>query len=216
MTALHTLFGASALSVIIGFTALHTVQAATESTQSLADDWAHTVFEQPKSTHKKQLAALHARARDALANSSNDPDLLAWSGIIAATYAGARGGLGALKVAKQAKADFEKAMAIDPEALDGGARSSLGTLYAKVPGWPIGFGSKKKAEALLSESAKRHPENLSAQYFYAEFLVDAKRDDEARAILERASVIPPRADHEVADSGRKKEVLALINVLDSR
>ena len=33
-----------------------------------------------------------------------------WSGIIKSTYAGAKGGLGALKVAKQSKADLEKAM----------------------------------------------------------------------------------------------------------
>lgn len=59
-----------------------------------------------------------------------------WQGIIQSSYAGAKGGLGALSLAKQAKKSFEKAIEIDDSALSGSAYTSLGTLYHKVPGCP--------------------------------------------------------------------------------
>ena len=42
-----------------------------------------------------------------------------WYGIVLSSYAGAKGGLGALGLAKDAKAQFEKALSLDPKALDG-------------------------------------------------------------------------------------------------
>ncbi len=57
-----------------------------------------------------------------------------WYGIIVASYAGAKGGLGALSLAKDAKQALEHALAIDPKALAGSAYTSLGSLYYQVPG----------------------------------------------------------------------------------
>ena len=34
----------------------------------------------------------------------------------------------------------------------GSAYTSLGTLYFKVPGWPVGFGDEEKAEELLRKA----------------------------------------------------------------
>ncbi len=49
------------------------------------------------------------------------------------TYAGAKGGLGALSLAKKSRAVLESALMIDDQALQGSAYTSLGALYAKVP-----------------------------------------------------------------------------------
>jgi hypothetical protein len=46
---------------------------------------------------------------------------------------------------KQARKDFEAAIALDKTALAGSAYTSLGSLYYQVPSWPPGFGSNKKA-----------------------------------------------------------------------
>ena len=57
--------------------------------------------------------------------------------------------LGALGLAKQARADFEQAIKLDPTALDGSAYTSLGVLYYSVPGWPVDeffAGAMKPAE----------------------------------------------------------------------
>ena len=72
-----------------------------------------------------------------------------WLGIVQSSHAGAKGGLGALGLAKKARASLESALALDPKALDGSAYTSLGTLYYKVPGFPLGFGNKDKAQEFL-------------------------------------------------------------------
>ena len=54
-----------------------------------------------------------------------------WYGIVLSSYAGAKGGLGALGLAKDAKAQFEKALKLDPQALNGSAYTSLATYTAK-------------------------------------------------------------------------------------
>ena len=47
-----------------------------------------------------------------------------WLGIVQSSTAGAKGGLGALKYAKMAKKNFEKAMKINENALQGSAMTS--------------------------------------------------------------------------------------------
>ena len=63
-----------------------------------------------------------------------------WSGIIKSSFAGIKGGLGALSLPKQARVDFERSLDLDASAMRGSALTSLGTLYANVPSWPLGFG----------------------------------------------------------------------------
>jgi hypothetical protein len=41
---------------------------------------------------------------------------------------------------------------LDPARLDAGATTSLGVLYYRVPGFPIGFGDKAKARQLLEQT----------------------------------------------------------------
>jgi len=129
-----------------------------------------------------------------------------WSGIIKSTYAGAKGGLGALKIAKQSKADLEKAMELDADALQGSAYTSLGTLYFSVPGWPVGFGDDAKAEELLQHALKVNPEGIDSNYFYADFLAHQKRYAEAKTYLLKAQAAAPRPNRQSADAGRQKEI----------
>ena len=93
-----------------------------------------------------------------------------WYGIIAASYAGARGGLGALSLAKDAKKALEQALEIDPKALDGSAYTSLGSLYYQVPGWPIGFGNDDKAREMLDKALALNPDGIDSNYFMGDFL----------------------------------------------
>ena len=179
---------------------------ASSDASAIAADWAHITYELPERERADALKALDERADAAVAARPDDADLLTWSGIVSASYAGAKGGLGALGAAKRARGELEAAMAIDPDALDGGARSSLGTLYDKVPGWPVGFGDDDVAEALLSESATLHPDDVDAQYFWADYLASHDRADEARTVFERAATIPVRPDSRTADEGRQGEI----------
>ena len=56
--------------------------------------------------------------------------------------------------------------------MDGSAYTSLGTLYHKLPGFPIAFGSDKKARMYLEKALQISPDAIDPNYFYGEFLYD--------------------------------------------
>lgn len=181
--------------------------------QTLQARWAEINYQLPKAEREKAFASLSAQVQQAVAREPNAAELHIWNGIILSTYAGAKGGLGALGLAKQAKASLEQGLALDPKALSGSAYTSLGSLYYQVPGWPIGFGDEEKAEAMLRQALTINPDGIDPNYFYGDYLARAKRFEEARAALEKALQAPPRPDRLTADAGRQEEIRALLNTV---
>jgi tetratricopeptide (TPR) repeat protein len=165
---------------------------------------------------KTQLTAFEGLVQEADRIAAENPDsaaALIWSGIIKSSFAGAKGGLGAMKLAKASRADLERAMELDAEALQGSAYTSLGTLYFKVPGWPVGFGDEEKAEQLLLKALALNPDGIDPNYFYGDLLTGQKRYAEAEKALLKAQAAAPRPDRPLADAGRHKEIkLALLKV----
>lgn len=134
---------------------------------------------------------------------------MVWEGIVLSSQAGAAGGLGALSLAKKARNVLEASLKIDPAALAGSAHTSLGTLYHKVPGFPIGFGDDDKARRHLEAALKINPTGIDPNYFYAEFLVDEGETSLALEHLQRAQSAASRPGRETADAGRRQEIAAL-------
>lgn len=190
--------------------AARAADALLEEVADLQQRWAVANYE----LHDKpRVAALELLVQDAEAVTGRYPQRAEgwiWSGIIRSTLAGAKGGLGALGIAKAAKRDLERAIELDPAALDGSAYTSLGTLYSKVPGWPIGFGNEKKAQSLLLEALQINPDGIDANYFYGQFLYEHDHRTDAETYLQRAAKAPPRPGRELADSGRQKEIADLL------
>jgi tetratricopeptide (TPR) repeat protein len=190
--------------------AARAADALLEEVADLQQRWAVANYE----LHDKpRVAALELLVQDAEAVTGRYPQRAEgwiWSGIIRYTLAGAKGGLGALGIAKAAKRDLERAIELDPAALDGSAYTSLGTLYSKVPGWPIGFGNEKKAQSLLQEALRINPDGIDANYFYGQFLYEHDHRTDAETYLQRAAKAPPRPGRELADSGRQKEIADLL------
>jgi len=183
---------------------------ADEGLLPIQHKWAEINYSDANSEQKvESLLALasdvEARLK-AYPQSAND---YTWLGIIQSTTAGAEGGIGALKYAKAAKKSFEKAMSIDESALQGSAMVSLGVLYHKVPGWPIGFGSDKKAKALMTQGLALNADGIDPNFFYAEFLFDEGEYKQAMTYLERAEAALPRPDRPLADKGRQAEIQQL-------
>lgn len=139
-----------------------------------------------------------------------------WNGIIKSSYAGARGGLGALGLVKESRAALEKALTINPAAMQGSAYTSLGTLYFKVPGWPIAFGDDDKAEELLKKALAINPDGIDSNYFYAEYLEDKGDYAEAKKYLLKAQQAAPRLSRPVADAGRQKQISQLLASIDKQ
>ena len=181
-----------------------------DAVTELQRDWEVIRYQTPAAEREKRFEALAGKAHQLSATYPGRSEPLVWEGIVVSSWAGERGGLGALSLVKQAKAVYEQAIQIDGKALDGSAYNSLGVLYYKVPGWPLGFGDKDKAKELLQKALALNPQGIDPNFFYAEYLVETRHADEAVPYLERALQAPPRPGRQVADTGRREEVRALL------
>ena len=174
--------------------------------KQLQTRWAQINYELQDKAQREAFERLLEEVDKALVEYDSDAPVLIWSGIIKSSYAGAKGGLGALKYAKASKADLEKAMELDDKALNGSAYTSLGTLYFKVPGWPLGFGDDDMAEKFLFEALKINPDGIDPNYFYAEFLRESGEYAKAKMHLLKAQQAQTRPDRPLADKGRQAEI----------
>jgi tetratricopeptide (TPR) repeat protein len=181
-----------------------------EDIAMLQHKWARIKYQTSEKLQEEQFEALAKTAETITARYPNRAEPLIWEGIILSTWGGAKGGLGALSLVKQSRDRLEKALAINPMALDGSAYTSLGTLYFKVPGWPIGFGDDEKAEELLTKALGINPEGIDPNFFYGEFLLEEERYQESIDALNRALQAAPRPERKIADSGRKSEIKLLL------
>ena len=183
------------------------VQAETNSeVVGLQDRWAEVNYQLSADQQVEAFAALSAQADQVTERYPESAEAWIWSGIIKSTYAGAKGGLGALSLAKESRRALEQAMDIDPDAMSGSAYTSLGTLYYSVPGWPVGFGDNDKAEELLRKALEIAPLDIDANYFYAEFMHDQKDFEKARTYYLKAQSAPARPGRSLADQGRQEDI----------
>lgn len=192
---------------LIAVTTFSTLAHAVGDVAELQQEWARIKYQLSGKDAKLQaIHALEETAAQAVAANPNSAELLIWQGIILATDAGIVKGMSALGNVKQAKALFEKSLQLNPTALDGSAQASLGSLYYQVPGWPVAFGDDTKAEEHLKAALKINPNSIDANYFYGDFLLQAKRYDEAVTYLNAALNAPDRPGRQVADTGRRQEI----------
>jgi len=181
-----------------------------DAVSEVQHEWEVTRYQTPPKEREKRYEALVTKAHQFSEAHPGRSEPLVWEGIVVSSLAGEKGGLGALGLVKQAKGLYEQAIKINPEALDGSAYNSLGVLYYKVPGWPIGFGDKKKADELMQSALKLNPQGIDPNFFYGEFLLEQKRPADALVYLERALQAPARAGRQIADAGRRDEARVLI------
>ena len=209
MIKLRVLCVAALLSAV-SLPGLALTDSGQQSLQLLQSRWAEINYQLPAAQREAEFAKLAAEADTLVRSNPQDAEFYIWRGIILSTYAGAKGGLGALELVKQSKASLERALALDPKALHGSAYTSLGALYYQVPGWPIGFGDDEQAEKLLKQALQLNPNGIDPNYFYGDFLFRQKRYSEAKLALEKAQAATARPGREVADRGRQAEIAALL------
>jgi tetratricopeptide (TPR) repeat protein len=187
-----------------------------DSVAEVQHDWEVIRYQAPPAEREKKFEALATKAHQVSQAFPGRSEPLIWEGIVVSSLAGEKGGLGALGLVKQAKSLYETAIQVDGTALDGSAYNSLGVLYYKVPGWPIGFGDKNKARELLQKALSINPRGIDPNFFYGEYLVESKRPEEAVPYLERALQAPARPGRSIADAGRREEARALLDRLKAK
>jgi tetratricopeptide (TPR) repeat protein len=208
----------TALVALAGLSLLPVAQAATveESVAELQQAWEVINYKTPAAEKEKKFEALAARAHKVTESFAGRPEPMVWEGIILSSWGGAKGGLGALGLVKQAKALYESAIQIDGNVLEGSAYNSLGVLYYKVPGWPIAFGDKAKAKDLLQKALAINPKGIDANYFFADYLVETGEAPKAVAYLEKVMQAAPRAGRQIADEGRRGEARELMAKIQAK
>ncbi|MFC1747458.1 tetratricopeptide repeat protein [Pseudomonadota bacterium] len=184
--------------------------AISDAAKQLQRQWDIAKYQTTDKKREEAFEKLAKQAKEAEQKSPDNAEVLVWEAIILSTYAGEKGGFGALGLVKEAKSLLEKAEQIDANVLNGSAYTSLGTLYYQVPGWPVGFGSDKKAEKYLLKGLQIAPNDIDANYFYGDFLIEEGKYQKAITVLEKALAAPARPDRKVADQGREEEVKALL------
>jgi tetratricopeptide (TPR) repeat protein len=202
---------AAMLAAWLAVTCTPASAAVEEAVADVQREWETTKYRLAGKAQEARFEALAAKAHEVAATYPDRAEPLIWEGIVVSSLAGAKGGLGALGLAKQAKALYENALRLKPDALEGSAYNSLGVLYYKVPGWPVGFGDKAKAQELLQKALAINPTGIDPNFFYGEYLVETGKPREAVTYLERALQAPARPGREVADAGRREEVKALLD-----
>lgn len=172
----------------------------------LQHGWAKAYYQVPEKQKEAAFKELAAKAHQLTSANASRVEPMVWEAIILSSYAKFAGGLGALSKAKASRDLLERAEKIDPTALNGSIYTSIGSLYYKVPGWPIGFGDKKKAREYLEKAIKLNPDGIDPNYFYGDFLLEQGEYVKAREYLEKALAAPARPGREDADQGRRAEV----------
>jgi tetratricopeptide (TPR) repeat protein len=198
----------------LSFVAAAQAAAPDEIIRPIQDQWAEIKYRTPEKQQADRYQALARESRQLVEAHPGMAEALIWEGIVISSEAGARGGIGALSLAKEARQRLEEALRIDDKALLGSAYTSLATLYAKVPGWPVGFGDKARAEEYFRKALSINPDGIDPNFFYGEYLLERGRAQEARRHLDAALRAAPRPGRELADGGRRQEIRALLDRLD--
>lgn len=202
----------AAISSTLAFSTL-TATAFEGELFSLKNRWEHTVTEMPTNERESTLKSLASEAQQLAEQNSDEADVLVWQGIILASYARERGGLGALGTAGDARDALEKAIEIDPQGLNGSAYVTLGALYDRAPGRPLGFGNSDTAERMFQRAFEIRPDGIDVNYYYAAFLKEEGNEQAAREHAQRAVNGTARENRQVSDEALRRDAEALLNQL---
>lgn len=178
--------------------------------------WAWINYQMPDNAKDSAFTKLEKEAGALVASYPKRAEPKVWEAIILSTHAGVHGGLGALSMVRKARDLLLVAEKIDPTALDGSIYTSLGSLYYQVPGWPLGFGSDKKAEEYLKKALALNPDGMDPNYFYGDYLYRQGRYQEALTELQKVLHAPAWPNRPLATQGRRADAEALIAKIQAR
>jgi len=188
-----------------------------EGVLAIETHWARANYETEGKA--RQIAAFDAVVVEADALAVRYPasaEPLVWRAIAQTAKAGVVRGLAGFELVKAARVTLEAATRLDPNAANGLGLSELGTLYYQVPGFPIAFGDRAKAERYLKRALQVAPDSIAVNLAYADFLATSKQPFRAIDVLHFVLKIIPRSGHSLADRGRKAEAEALLGQVQAK
>ena len=175
------------------------------------NEWARIKYSvRDKNEQYRQLGVLANQAAAVVSRFPGEADPLLWQGIVTSEEAAQASVFRQLGLATSARDILARAYSINPRAANGGVAMSLGVLYYKVPGWPIGFGNPAKAKNYLRAALAQDPNGLDANFFYGDYLYSQSDYANAKLYLQKALRAPSTPSRPVWDAGRRTETRALL------
>ena len=199
--------------LLTGSGSLQAAQPMDMELTQIQHQWAAIKYQTAEQSQSQAFERLTTKAHSLSERYPNRAEPLVWESIVLSSHAGSLTGLakmGALSKVEQARDLLLRAEKIDATLLDGSVYTSLGALYSKVPGWPLGFGDKKKAYIYLQKALAANPNGIDPNFFLGELLFEQNKYQDAYKVLLKAQSSPPRPMRQLADQGRRKEVEQLI------
>ena len=175
--------------------------------------WEQITTQQAEGERRSALKTLSERAERLVEANPDVAQPLIWYGIIEASHARERSGLGALSSARAARDALERAVEIDPQGGNGSAYVTLGALYDRAPGRPVGFGNSDTAERMFQQALEIRPDGIDVNFYYAAYLAEEGRQAEAREHAQRAVDGSVREGREASDEALREEARALLGRL---
>jgi len=172
----------------------------------LQQAWANANYQLTGDNQEVAFEALVKDARSLATKHNDQPEYKVWLAIILSSDAGATGGFSALSKVKESRQLLEEVEKVNPSILNGSVYTSLGSLYYKVPGWPVAFGNDSTAEKYLKKALSLNPNGIDPNYFYGDFLIEKDNAKDALTYLTKALEAPARSSRPVADQGRKDDI----------
>ncbi|SHK36259.1 TRAP transporter TatT component family protein [Halomonas caseinilytica] len=202
-----------AIALCLALGSVSVAQAWENEVFSLRNRW-ENITTMDEARRADALSALADEA-GALADAHPDAsDVLVWQGIILASLAREVGGLDALGPAKEARRVLERAIELDPEGHHGSAYVTLGALYARAPGWPVAFGDDDTAERMFERALEIRPKGIDVNYYYAAFLADEGRDQQALTHARRALEGQAREERQASDEALRRQARVMVERLE--
>ncbi|MDP3008844.1 MAG: TRAP transporter TatT component family protein [Methylococcales bacterium] len=177
-----------------------------DALNSIESEWAVVHYSLPKAKQQIAYPALLAKIQPLMEQYPNDAGVIYWQALVKASYANYQNPVAALQAVHEVRDLLTKAIAINPRVMNGAAYIVLGTLYDKVPGWPIGFGDDNTAKSLLETALKINPNGIVSNYFYGQFLLTHDDEQAAERYFNKALAAPIRAEQIYADSQMRHNV----------
>ena len=181
----------------------------------LETEWAKVHYNYPENEKPEAFLHLMGRAKALSEQHTTRAEPIILLATIILTHAATEGPFAALSSIHQARDLLFKAIAIDPEASEGSAYVTLGTLYFKVPGWPIAFGDDAKAEKLLLTALKISPDAIDTNYFFGDYLLSQDKPVAAVKHFRKAIIAPIQPEKALANlmlQAKAKEALEDTNM----
>ncbi|MDF1671946.1 MAG: tetratricopeptide repeat protein [Vicingaceae bacterium] len=170
-----------------------------------------------KDEQKKNYFIGQTLGKAAIKKYPKNKGILLWYIANMSKYGEAKGIVSSAKngLADKIKKHTEKLMELDPKFSDGAPYRIMGVINYKVPYIPLflTWPSKKKAEEYLKKALIINSKNISNLYYYAEFLVEEKRETEAKVLLKKILKTSPRKTaliEDMYDLSMSKKLLSSI------